>query len=559
MREHREARSGFARRTSAAREWARGRDKKAPARACEADGARTRWSSSTQAISLAAARVHARKQHQEHSACSESCVCEAREATNKDKQGQTGTERRHTAEGSKRALARTSNTRSVKQSEAFYERAVDTAWTAGKVQKGSEISEREQGTVLRGGGKTCGQGDFAAAVPVALSVLVGRAARLYEKKMRVRVAFALTMPYRTVSTPFFVRSARRVAMRLLAWLALWLSVPISMLQASLAEAQQAPAAPSPPSWAIEVAPMSLCADDGSFAERLSASIPARQRSTVEQAELRARVSVARDRTASLSVYDQLTRREAGQRQITLPRGGCREAADALALVIAVMVEAGRPLPNEQPPEEPEPPPEPPKEPEPQPQPPTRDEPPEYKRPERYAWQGPPAGHDISLGVGLLLGLLPSDGLGGNLGWGIRGSRIWPIWLEATGWLPQESRDRRAVVATAYGLVSTCPLYMRWAAVRIRLCPGVGMGAVWAEGRSLPSTTTSVRLLTMAALTAGVHVRIIGPLELVLAARMEVPFRRPRFIYRRSDDRYPVIHESTVIAGSFFGGLGLCFR
>jgi len=311
-----------------------------------------------------------------------------------------------------------------------------------------------------------------------------------------------------------------------------------------------------------VVPESLCAEDGSFAERLSASIPARQRTAVEQAELRVRVSVARDRSASLSVYDQLTRREAGQRQITLPRGGCREAADALALVIAVMVEAGRPLSSEQPPEEPEPPPEPPQQPEPEakrPEPPARDESPEYARPERYAWQGPPAGHDLSLGVGLLLGLLPSDGLGVNVGWGIRGSRIWPIWLEATGWFPQQSRDRHALISAAYGLVSTCPLSMGWAPVRIRLCPGLGFGAIWAEGRGLPRTTSSVRLLTMAALTAGVHVRIFGPLELVLSARMEVPFARPKFVYRRSDDRYPVIHEATVIAGSFFGGLGLRFR
>jgi hypothetical protein len=346
---------------------------------------------------------------------------------------------------------------------------------------------------------------------------------------------------------------------------MWLSALILMLHAPLAQAQQASATVNLPSWAIEVAPLSMCAEDGSFAERLSASIPARQRAALEQAELRARVSVARDRTASLSVYDQLTRREAGQRQITLPRGGCREAADALALVIAVMVEAGRPLPSEEPPQEPEPPPEPPeppehpaREPKP-PEPPVGDGKPEYKRPERYAWQGPPAGHDLTLAVGLGLGLLPSDGLGANVGWGVRGSRIWPIWLEATGWLPQESRDRHALVGAAYGLLSTCPLYMKWRPVRIRLCPGIGVGAVWAEGRRLPRTTTSVRLLTMAALTAGVHVRIFGPLELFLAARMEVPFARPKFVYRRAGGGLATIHEAAVIAGSFFGGLGLCFR
>jgi hypothetical protein len=64
---------------------------------------------------------------------------------------------------------------------------------------------------------------------------------------------------------------------------------------------------------------------------------------------------------------------------------------------------------------------------------------------------------------------------------------------------------------------------------------------------------------MAALTAGVHVRIFGPLELFLAARMEVPFARPKFVYRRAGGGLATIHEAAVIAGSFFGGLGLCFR
>jgi hypothetical protein len=134
-----------------------------------------------------------------------------------------------------------------------------------------------------------------------------------------------------------------------------------------------------------------------------------------------------------------------------------------------------------------------------------------------------------------------------------------VWIDATGWLNRPSDDLRARIGAAYGVISTCPLYLKSPAIRGRLCPGIGVGALWAYGLHLPDTSHSVRLLTLGSLAAAAHVRIFGPLELVLTARMEVPFVRQKFVYRRADGQSPRIHETGVIAGSFFGGLGLCFR
>jgi hypothetical protein len=389
--------------------------------------------------------------------------------------------------------------------------------------------------------------------------LVGLRGRLYEKKMRVRVAFEPTRPYRTPLPLFFAYAARWLPGARRATQALYWSALVCLAVVSSTRAQEASAG-GEPSWAVEVTQDSLCASDPGFRERLSAAIPDRQRAALERAELRARVAVARDRTASLSVFDQLTQREAGQRQITLPRGGCNEAADALALVIAVMVEAGRsPLPPA--PEAPtEPTPPPPPQPEKQAEAEPDAQPATYKRPQRYAWQGPPAGHDLALQVGLGLGLLPGDSLGGNLGWGIRGSRIWPVWLEATGWLNQPSQDGHARMGAAYGILSICPLYLtKGRALRGRLCPGIAAGALWASGHQFPDASSDVSFLTLATLAAALHVQIVGPLELVLSARMEVPLVRLKYVYQAADGESPKIHETAVVTGSFFGGLGLCFR
>ncbi|HEX6243977.1 MAG TPA: hypothetical protein VFZ61_23840, partial [Polyangiales bacterium] len=316
-----------------------------------------------------------------------------------------------------------------------------------------------------------------------------------------------------------------------------------------------PPAPDP-TWAIEISPQSLCAGEAEFEQRLWDSIPEHQRAPVAQAELRVRVAVGRDQAAGVAVYDQATQREAGQRRITLSQPGCRAAGEALALVVAVMVEAGRVALTAQEPQQPTPPPPPPPKREPEPE---EDPRSHYVRPERHAWQGPPIGHDISLLVGTSYGLLPGWGLGAQVGWGLRGHKIWPIWIGASGWLNQISGDGRGEFGAAYGTLSTCPLHWERSRVRLRLCPGLAVGAMWAEGVDLASSTKQVAALTLASLAGAFHVRLVGPLEFILDVRMEVPIIRLQFEYRSNDGGDREIHMTRPVTGTFFGGLGLRFR
>ena len=254
--------------------------------------------------------------------------------------------------------------------------------------------------------------------------------------------------------------------------------------------------------------------------------------------------------------DQYSGREAGERDVSLPRGGCERAAEALALVVAVMIEAGRgslPPPEEEKEERepPPPPPPPPKQPEP--------EQPRRPRPQRHAWLGPPPGHDFSTAAGMSYGLLPGWSLAMTLGWGLRWHDLWPIWLQVTSMLNEPNPDPQTSIGTAYGTLMVCPLRLEKARFRGQLCPSVSAGAVWSEGRQLRANTPSTDPIVLAGLTLDLHVRLAGPLELVAQARADAPLIHLEFVYRRADGASPQLHETAPVVGTFLGGIGLRFR
>jgi hypothetical protein len=321
---------------------------------------------------------------------------------------------------------------------------------------------------------------------------------------------------------------------------------------------QTTSAPSEPTWAIEIQPNSRCAADPEFVARLSAQIPHGQRAPLETAELRARVFVGPDLSARINVLDQFSRREAGERDVSLPRGNCERTADALALVIAVMVEAGRgSFPTEpkdkvdEPPPRPPPPAPPPREPEP--------EKPQRTRPKRHAWLGPPPGHDLIATAGVGYGLLPGWTLAITGGWGVRWASVWPIWLQVATGLSEPTPDPRARIGVAYGLLAVCPLHLEKARFRGQLCPTLGAGAMWSEGRQVLASASSTDPIALAGLHLGLHVRIAGPLELVALVRAEAPLIHIEFVYYRGDGAVPQLHETKPVTGSFLGGVGLRFR
>jgi hypothetical protein len=329
--------------------------------------------------------------------------------------------------------------------------------------------------------------------------------------------------------------------------------------------------PTPPTWAVRVRSEGRCADDARFAATLSDAIPVAQLAPVDSAELVAEVTVTasgQQQHASIRVYDRVLESEAGARELDLPLSSCAATADALSLVLGVLVEAGRAAPAPVPAQQtPEPPPEPATPPPTAPPPspteeevlPARKEEQRQAPPQRYAWLGPRAGHDLTLLGGGGWGLLPGVYAGGTAGWGIRLANMWPIWLTATGFLPRESKDGRGRFAAVYGGVAVCPLTFASGRLRAQVCPGLSAGALWAKAKGLLVARDQKHPIALAGLDFIGDFRVAGPLALSLRVRAEVPLSRERFVYYRADGATPELHQAAPVALSLFGGLSLLFR
>ncbi|MFT3923077.1 MAG: hypothetical protein QM778_11120 [Myxococcales bacterium] len=349
---------------------------------------------------------------------------------------------------------------------------------------------------------------------------------------------------------------------------------------SLGAAQVAPCSPAlsrvqaqdvagtsaqPPTWAVRVDPSSRCASDPRFAADVAEPIPPAQRASVDSAELVAAVTLSRANGglhANIQVYDRVLQSQAGARELDLPLASCRETADSIALVIGVLVEAGRtaPTPPAPPDEPPPPPPPPPPEEEPEEEEPEQVAPPEPE-PERkrYAWLGPKAGHDLTIQAGVGWGLLPGAYAGGTVGWGIRAPRVWPIWLSGTGFLPKESADHRGRFSSVYGGIAVCPVHAERGAVRGQLCPSFAAGAIWAEGQQLANQRAKTAAIALVGLDLKGDLRLAGPLALSLTGRLEVPLLRQKFAYNQVGGQTGEIYEVAPLTLTLLAGLSLLFR
>lgn len=319
--------------------------------------------------------------------------------------------------------------------------------------------------------------------------------------------------------------------------------------------------PSLPSWAVQVSSDSRCAADSDFAAQLGEPIPGPQRATAQEAELLATVSVHREGTtqlASVQVFDRILQSQAGARELSLPMASCRETAEALSLVISVLVEAGRTPQFTEPAPLVPPPPPPPPEPEARPPEPVNEKP-SARVPKRYAWLGPKAGHDLTAQAGIGWGLLPSTYYGGTVGWGIRTAKLWPIWLSATGWLPQTSDDGRGEFSAFYGSVSVCPLTGQRGRLRGQLCPSFAGGVLKASGKGLATNEEQHAPLLLLGLEMKSDFRIAGPLALAVTGRAEAPLTHPKFAYDRLGGSRAEIFEPAPVNLTLTFGLSLIFR
>jgi hypothetical protein len=388
--------------------------------------------------------------------------------------------------------------------------------------------------------------DEKPRLSTAYILLVERASPLYEKKVRrVRASRAVWLPRPRLQCFFGVVAT------------------IGVLSPSWRNAQAQENAPSEASrttWAVEVARDSRCAEDPEFAAELWSQVPEAQRAAASEAELVAEVSVQRAGKAlkgTIHVHDRLMGSEAGHRELDLPLESCPSTAEALGLVLSVLVEAGRGAPPPAPTvEEPETPPEPP----PAPPPPPEHAPrPRSTAPKRYAWQGPRAGHDLVVGGGIGYGLLPGAYPGFTIGWGLRFHDAWPVWSQVS-WYPERSTDdHHATFSALYGGVFPCPLHVETERLRARFCPGFSAGVLWAQGHGFVEAKSGNQVTALLGIDLAGDVRILGPWIVSLAIRPEVPLLRERFVYYRTDGGAPELHQASALTLSAFLGTGLRFR
>jgi hypothetical protein len=331
-------------------------------------------------------------------------------------------------------------------------------------------------------------------------------------------------------------------------------------QAGFAQSVAPPEVPAPVRFRIEVSEDSRCANDPRFIAQLTQQIPEEQRGSFADAELVVIVRVEkleRSLRASVSVRDLVLQSEAGSRALELaPNSSCQSIGESLALVVAVLVEAGRGAPAQgaDPHDR-----EPEAEPEPEPQPDASSKPASEPARPRYSWLGPKPGHDLDLGVGFISGLLPGLTPAFGLSWGIRAHRVWPIRLGVAGLLPVETRGDLARFEAFLGTIGTCPLRLERGPLHAWLCPELALGLLTAKGQRFLETQSSRQPLVALGAETGARVRLLGPLTLGISVHVTAPIYRPRFIYYRIDGEKPVLHQPKPVSIAPFLTVGLRFR
>jgi hypothetical protein len=389
-------------------------------------------------------------------------------------------------------------------------------------------------------------------------LLVGGTSTLYEKKVHAPDGSKARRRFMPLVLCFFVATASIGV--------LWCAPSQSAAQderSSVDVASPSPAVPSPSSttWAVRVTPGSRCEGSEWFTDAVSAQIPVAQRAPVDRAELVADVSIEESGIARIRVFDRLLQAEAGARELPLDTRSCAENAEAVSLVLAVLVEAGRGAlgsATAAPAKPPDPLPATPAEPA-APEPVPAASPSAPRRAARHAWLGPRAGHDLVAAAGVGGGLLPGPALAGTLGWGIRGAKTWPIWLQVTGLKGRESRAVPARFRALYGGLLGCPFTKSWSRLRARACAGGALGAVWSEGHRLATNYQKTNPVVLLGLELALSLRLIGALEFTVLGRGDASLYRTSAYYDGANGTRPRIYEPSIMSGSVFAGLALRFR
>jgi len=318
------------------------------------------------------------------------------------------------------------------------------------------------------------------------------------------------------------------------------------------------AAVSQNTWDLRVVDGGPCSADPAFVEELAAQVPTEKRPAPGQsADLGARVVMHTLERATITVVDGGNGTVLGARDVPLPSGNCRAAAETIGFVLTVLIQSGRefPKPAEAEPADSTTPASPP-EPEP-----IVEERPRRRIGERYAWQGPPPAHELTVQVGTSYGLIPGVPIGARGAWTIRSLSAWPVTVWASGWRSTSTNTANAAFGAVYGGVAVCPLHSEAERFHLRVCASVAAGAAYAHARDprLYEREKFAEILVLPGLQAGFAARLAGPLFADATLQADMPLPRRSFNYERVDDSAAAIYRTGWVVPAVYLGLSLRFR
>jgi hypothetical protein len=312
-------------------------------------------------------------------------------------------------------------------------------------------------------------------------------------------------------------------------------------------------------WDLRVEDAGPCTADPGFVDELIVQVPAEKRPPAGQAaDLGARLVMHNREHATITVVDGSSGAVLGGRDVPLPLGNCRAAAETIGFVLTVLIQSGRdfPSPTESEPVAPVAPPSEAAEP-----PPPAEERPMRRLSERYAWLGPPPAHEVSLQVGTSYGLVPGIPIGARGAWTIRAQSAWPVTLWASGWRSTSTDAANAKFGAIYGGVAVCPLHAEPEGFHVRLCASIAAGAAYAQARDprLYERAKFAEILVLPGIQASFAVRLLGPLFADATVQADMPLPRRSFSYQRIDDSAAAIYRTGWVVPAAYLGLSLRFR
>jgi hypothetical protein len=166
---------------------------------------------------------------------------------------------------------------------------------------------------------------------------------------------------------------------------------------------------------------------------------------------------------------------------------------------------------------------------------------------------------VGLAGALGFGVLPEPAFGGSAWFGVMLARDWLLWLDATGWLPQQKLDalgRGGTFDAWQAGLSLCRTFYAGARIGFAGCAGGQLGGISGEGRGLAPNRNSERLLAQSGLEAALSIRLFSSLALRTSATGAIDLARPSFFLELPDGRHRELFHVPLFAASLRAGLAL---